>query len=1042
MNKAKRTIIYFLFIVLSVGVISFRINLEIHASEENEAVPNCLNNIDDKKTTIASETLSNNPSSNDNTTSHTIKKVYADYHGPRYTREHDGNLGNWKFVGDAKKSSASKHYFAFNGDIIDENGKNQIASTAYPIVGMQSQLDKDYIEYQILLAKIAHIDGFFVEWGFPGHGSDEQLKVMQEIAQKYDFEVGVNWCDAWHMNEWIKRVRPDIKTDEDKIEAAKDSLQYLLDEVYNKPTGALFESHPIIYVFGGGFDNEQLDEIISSVDTPDSILQPWYFRRASMSSKLIGDTVEYRYNATKWNNVINGPFGWIPNRIRDAQESGFDEFDLFATKEDTIEYLKALKDAFIENDNIILRNSVVTPSMDNRGCAGWGTELKMIDRADGQVYEEMWNYNVTNRDYIDTVYIASWNDYTEGHQIEPTVEDGYREIMITEKYAAQLKQITSDVTGVDLPEKIFKLRKRVRKLHKIGFDIDSLMDQLDDVAIEISSKEYNDAKVSLGNIEVEVSKLERLIKTEEHSLKIPSDDITISIPSDKNVAYGKEINTNNDSSDIEYIVDGVTSNNHAWRAINSSEPIWVEINLGDTYNLTNTTIATGIDDSSILRNFKLQYFINGEWINIPSIEIVDNDMASLSIYFESSVTTDRVRIWIDESPDTSIIIREIKLFSNEFPSVEIINPKQNEEYDYGQNIRVTVKANDIDGRIERIDIVDNEIILGTMWKGNDDTFTYEIAQISGKQHNLKAIAYDDEGAKTESNTVVIYPPMENIALNRLVKANASLKNYGPEKAVDGIISLDSRWKTPGNIDEHWLEIDLDEESEIVKAELYMGDDKGWAVRDFELQYWDGMNWNTMPNTKFTNNKIKDMEFEFETPIKTDKVRFYSNEQKGRGVRIKEIKLLAYKNDSTDSTINKHNVEDSNKDDVNDGLESHVDEESNDYDVVNGAFMTFSEQLCDKLRDNYYEGYLIFEYYDDDKKSIKVFSATDRTSDLGDFTYVCSISKTGTGMWKQAKIRLYKENIKLDHSAENDSDLVFRGNGKVRNISLDFNIYSK
>lgn len=1177
MNKFKKSIIYLVFVVLTIGIVSVS-HLEIYAIQEQDEVdPNCPNNIAYKKNTIASEALSNGPSSNavdgiiadnsrwlstnksqeywieidlgkvydivkanvytgkddtswavhnfviqywnkdkwvdisvtralnnkdtfrsfefdvttdkvrffstdgsrgvrirelqilkdeieeeDRKTLYTNKKVYADYHGPRYTREHDGNLGNWKFVGDAKKSNTDKHFFAFNGDLIDENGKNQIATTAYPIVGMQSQLDKDYIEYQVLLAKMAHIDGFFVEWGFPGHGSDKQLKIMQEIAGKYDFEVGVNWCDAWHMKDWIKSVRPDIQTDEDKVEAAKDSLQYLLDEVYNTPTGALFEQHPVIYLFGGGFNADQFNELIESTTTPEGILQPWCFRRTSMSGQLEGDNVKYNYNynGSDWSNVLNGPFGWIPNRIRDANNAGFNDFDFYATTEDTIEYLKTLKQVFLDNyQKIELRNSVVTPAMDNRACAGWGTNLKMIDRANGKVYEEMWKYNVDNRDYIDTVYIASWNDYTEGHQIEPTQEDGYRELITTEKYTSLLKQISSNTTGIYLPERVFKLRKRVSKLERIGFEINLIKDQIDDVALKISRQEYNDAETILQDMEYNVNTLEAQVKNKKFSLQVPSTEVNVITSSAKNIAFNKEITTNGNNENLEFIVDGVTSGNCAWESTVSTEPIWLDMNLGNTFNITNMFIATGINDNNILRTFKVQYINNGNWIDIPSAVIKNNTIANLNINFETSITTDHVRVLVED--DMSIKIREMKLFSNEIPTAKIISPQNNEEYECGQDVTITVEAEDIDGDIVKIDLLDEDINLGEMVK-EANTYTYKISNIAGKHHHFRAVAYDNDGAKTESDIVAIYLPIENIALNKPVKANAVFGNYGPERAVDGIISLDSRWRTPGSIDEHWLIIDLEKEYEIIKAELHMGDETGWAVRNFELQYMNEDDckveqgcmteedkeklWKTINSTSFTENKEKDMEFEFEIPIKARKIRFYSNEIKGRGIRIKEIKLFAYKEQKQDSEkiiqSQSTNVVSNHKMDKDSVIVDDKAIKEEDYDISNGAFITFSDELCSKLIEDYYEGYLTFEYLDDDKKSIKVFSDTDKIGDFGNFTYVCSISKTGTGEWKQAKVRLYKDNIKLNHSAENDSDLVFKGNGKVRNITFEFEQFMK
>ena len=78
------------------------------------------------------------------------KKVYADYHGPRCTREHDGCVAQWKYWGTAQKSKAQNRSANHNADCIEKDGLNDLAALSYPLVGMQSQRDDDYIEYQII----------------------------------------------------------------------------------------------------------------------------------------------------------------------------------------------------------------------------------------------------------------------------------------------------------------------------------------------------------------------------------------------------------------------------------------------------------------------------------------------------------------------------------------------------------------------------------------------------------------------------------------------------------------------------------------------------------------------------------------------------------------------------------------------------------------------------------------------------------------------------------------------------------------------------
>ena len=64
------------------------------------------------------------------------------------------------------------------------------------------------------------------------------------------------------------------------------------------------------------------------------------------------------------------------------------------------------------------------------------------------------------------MFIASWSDYTEGHEIEPTIENGDRELRTTLKYAAEFKGEQADERGLTLPLMLFHLRKETRFLEK------------------------------------------------------------------------------------------------------------------------------------------------------------------------------------------------------------------------------------------------------------------------------------------------------------------------------------------------------------------------------------------------------------------------------------------------------------------------------------------------------------------------------------------------------------------------------------------------
>lgn len=114
-----------------------------------------------------------------------------------------------------------------------------------------------------------------------------------------------------------------------------------------------------------------------------------------------------------------------------------------------------------------VKSGFVAPGMNNYGCGGWSTtgKLSYIPRDDGDTYERMWELNLKYKNMLNMIYIGSWNDYTEGHEIEPTVENGDRDLRMTLKYATQFKGETSyDESGITLPLELFKLRKKAEFL--------------------------------------------------------------------------------------------------------------------------------------------------------------------------------------------------------------------------------------------------------------------------------------------------------------------------------------------------------------------------------------------------------------------------------------------------------------------------------------------------------------------------------------------------------------------------------------------------
>lgn len=454
------------------------------------------------------------------------KKVYAVYHNPRYTRETNGeSIVNWKLCRTSEASRARIKRYNYNADLIDGNDRHELAAVNYPLIGMQAQNDTDYLEYQVLLAKMAGIDGFLTDFR---HLEDkpgiEQCQLLQQVAAKYGFEIGLDWCDA-QIFYTLEKYKPELDTRAKQIDYCKNIFQYIFDTVYAHPTAANWEGHPIIFLFGFGFEFDEYKYLHNQpYRLPEGMKEPWFFRRAQMDCAEVDGRVEYTYDtrlpffAAGNRDEIAGPFGWIPFRVRDAVAAGLDLWDVYATREDCIAYLDTLLAHVRENrDTYKLCISVAGPGMDQRGCAAWGRPICLIDRDSGAVYNAMWEYNVAHRDEIDVVFLASWNDYNEGHEIEPTLENGYRELVATGNYASAFKGVENKVEDsfYALPVELFHARKAARRLEAAGLEVSELWQKLDSLGQAIGAGSYERAVSMLECANATIAGLKKRVRVQK-----------------------------------------------------------------------------------------------------------------------------------------------------------------------------------------------------------------------------------------------------------------------------------------------------------------------------------------------------------------------------------------------------------------------------------------------------------------------------------------------------------------------------------------------
>ena len=84
----------------------------------------------------------------------------------------------------------------YDPDVIGQNGERAIASHYYPLTGPYDSDDKNILEYQSLLMKIAGIDGALVDW----YGMDSYFDygVLNESTQNPLHRTSTRPTPLWH----------------------------------------------------------------------------------------------------------------------------------------------------------------------------------------------------------------------------------------------------------------------------------------------------------------------------------------------------------------------------------------------------------------------------------------------------------------------------------------------------------------------------------------------------------------------------------------------------------------------------------------------------------------------------------------------------------------------------------------------------------------------------------------------------------------------------------------------------------------------------
>jgi hypothetical protein len=303
-----------------------------------------------------------------------------------------------------------------NPNIVDSQGRRQIASHYYPKIGPYASRDPHVIEYHMLLMKMAGVDGVMIDWyGVQGTNGDLSQLLTSSNAivgrtQNFGLDYSVVLEDRFSAN----------------INQAKANVAYLRDNYFNDPNYIRInaDNDPLLMVFGPvTFQTpSQWTDILGQAGEPVDFATLWYERNDAGSN-------------------ADGEYAWIYQDASRTYAQHLEDFYKFrATASGTF-------------------GGAAFPGFDDFYQEGGVGDIIPFDipHDDGAVLATTLNL-ASNPSYtpkLDFLQLATWNDFGEGTMFEPTVETGY-------DYLLQLQDFTGVEYGIKELELVFQLY-RARK---------------------------------------------------------------------------------------------------------------------------------------------------------------------------------------------------------------------------------------------------------------------------------------------------------------------------------------------------------------------------------------------------------------------------------------------------------------------------------------------------------------------------------------------------------------------------------------------------
>jgi hypothetical protein len=304
-----------------------------------------------------------------------------------------------------------------NPSNIDKSGKREIASHFYPMIGPYSSMDKDVIEYHLLLMKLCGIDGILIDW----YGSYDVFDYRQNLINSEALierlgETGIKFGIVYE-DFTAENVAKQNEVDS-AITAAKTDLQYMQTHYFSNSQYIFHENVPLLLTFGPRYFQTENN---------------WSQIFSGLTTKPMFLTLNYESGEAGANAV--GEFAWV-------NKNNLDDLDRFYHyRVPQVRYAMA---------------AAYPGFYDFYADGGWTSQdIGWQIRYDGTSTLSA-TLDKAAASGLSMLQLITWNDFGEGTMLEPTLEFGYSHLEAIQKFTG----VSYDTTDLEMVARIYHYRKQ------------------------------------------------------------------------------------------------------------------------------------------------------------------------------------------------------------------------------------------------------------------------------------------------------------------------------------------------------------------------------------------------------------------------------------------------------------------------------------------------------------------------------------------------------------------------------------------------------